>query len=229
MCKESRRKSLDNPGTVIVCSEVKQMFNGLSYFRHDGEKRYFRRPSNTGEQYLHRVVWIYHNGEIPKGMHIHHKDGNRANNSIENLELVDAFKHLSEHNKNVSQEVREKRLAALRDAQELAKVWHSSPEGRAWHAQHAAKEKKQDKKCKCKWCGKEFLSKLSDSMFCSKNCKTRYRYHSGIDDEIRNCEHCGKPFTANKYSRQKFCSRKCSARHKSGKSKQQSSLLHECS
>lgn len=36
----------------------------------------------------HRVIWVWHNGAIPKGYVINHKDYNRANNAIENLELM---------------------------------------------------------------------------------------------------------------------------------------------
>ena len=36
----------------------------------------------------HRVVWCWHNGAIPQGMVINHKDYNRANNCIDNLEMV---------------------------------------------------------------------------------------------------------------------------------------------
>lgn len=37
--------------------------------------------------YHHRVVWFYFNGEIPKGYEINHKDENKSNNSLGNLEL----------------------------------------------------------------------------------------------------------------------------------------------
>lgn len=36
----------------------------------------------------HRVVWVWHNGAIPKGMVVNHKDYVRGNNKIENLELM---------------------------------------------------------------------------------------------------------------------------------------------
>lgn len=36
----------------------------------------------------HRVVWVWNNGAIPKDKEINHKDYNRANNKIENLEIV---------------------------------------------------------------------------------------------------------------------------------------------
>ena len=37
----------------------------------------------------HRVVWVMHFGEIPKGMCIDHKNGLRADNRISNLRLTD--------------------------------------------------------------------------------------------------------------------------------------------
>ena len=43
--------------------------------------------------YVHRHIWKLHNGEIPKGMDIHHKDHNPFNNDISNLELIDQLKH----------------------------------------------------------------------------------------------------------------------------------------
>jgi len=37
---------------------------------------------------LHRVVWVMHFGEIPEGKVVNHKDRNRSNNRLENLEVV---------------------------------------------------------------------------------------------------------------------------------------------
>lgn len=54
---------------------------------------YFQRKGKR----LHREVWKYHRGEIPKGFHVHHKDGDRSNNQIENLLLVEKSEHLSMH------------------------------------------------------------------------------------------------------------------------------------
>lgn len=51
--------------------------------------------------YIHRLVWEAFVGEIPKGYIVHHKDGNRQNNSLSNLQLVTTKEHhdihLAEH------------------------------------------------------------------------------------------------------------------------------------
>lgn len=37
---------------------------------------------------VHRVVWESFNGKIKEGMQINHKDGNKTNNNLNNLEVV---------------------------------------------------------------------------------------------------------------------------------------------
>lgn len=36
----------------------------------------------------HRVIWYFFNGDIPQGLEINHKDENKSNNSLYNLELL---------------------------------------------------------------------------------------------------------------------------------------------
>lgn len=38
--------------------------------------------------YAHRIVYLVHHGDIPDGMQINHKDGNKWNNHPKNLECV---------------------------------------------------------------------------------------------------------------------------------------------
>lgn len=50
---------------------------------------YKRVMVNGRHTMVHHIVWVMHNGTIPDGMEIDHKDHDRSNNRIENLRLVD--------------------------------------------------------------------------------------------------------------------------------------------
>ena len=189
---------------VEVLSDTIQVFNGErfylcgKYFQHKGKR-------------LHVTVWRYHNGEIPKGYHVHHIDENRANNQIDNLKLVESFMHLSMH----ASEREEYNQKHIKDIRELASQWHCSEEGRAWHSVHAKEiwATKAERTYVCSECGKEFTT-LHDygeeqNTFCSNACRTRHRAKSGVDDEERVCAYCGKTFTVNKYTKRACCSREC--------------------
>ena len=45
--------------------------------------------SVDGQQYgAHRLIWIWHNGQIPEDMGVDHIDGDIHNNKIENLQTI---------------------------------------------------------------------------------------------------------------------------------------------
>lgn len=46
---------------------------------------YYTVKITKDQYYLHRLIWIYHNGSIPEGYQIDHKDRDKSNNRIENL------------------------------------------------------------------------------------------------------------------------------------------------
>jgi len=46
---------------------------------------------------IYRRIYEQHFGPIPKGYHIHHKDGNHYNNHIDNLQCVTAQEHFRLH------------------------------------------------------------------------------------------------------------------------------------
>ena len=55
---------------------------------HVGANGYCRTKFLGKKVALHHLVWIMHNGAIPKGMYIDHIDRDITNNKISNLRLV---------------------------------------------------------------------------------------------------------------------------------------------
>jgi hypothetical protein len=65
-------------------------FNGAKYtLRNHG----YYAKTNGDRALMHRDVWEHHNGEIPAGWDVHHKDENKENNDIGNLECLPKAEH----------------------------------------------------------------------------------------------------------------------------------------
>jgi endogenous inhibitor of DNA gyrase (YacG/DUF329 family) len=128
-------------------------FDGGLYRRWPSE-RYWSR----GGSKLHRDVWQAAFGPVPRGCHIHHRDGNPDNNCLANLECVPASEHLS---------------------RTWAAEWHKSDEGRLWHRRHAKRSKSWTKwkrePRECPSCGKTFNALIRKSgnaqIYCGQTCK----------------------------------------------------------
>jgi hypothetical protein len=52
---------------------------------------------NGKKRLAHQIVWESVHGKIPKGMHLHHVNGNRLDNRIENLKLLTCSEHMNIH------------------------------------------------------------------------------------------------------------------------------------
>ena len=188
-------------------------------FRRDNKTGYYlaAKPTFQGKrERLHRYVYRVYVGDIPAGYHIHHIDENKNNNEPDNLECITQHDHESYHRakyaKNHKKEVLDNLVnAAMPKAQE----WHGSPEGIEWHRKHgktAYKQIAQTIERKCDYCGKDYaviMISKNQSRFCSNKCKAAYRRDSGVDNEERCCQECGKTFIVNKYSAVKYCSAEC--------------------
>ncbi len=48
---------------------------------------------------VHRMIWVYHHGDIPNGMTINHINGLKTDNRIENLELMTVSENTSHSHK----------------------------------------------------------------------------------------------------------------------------------
>ena len=69
---------------------------------YDGKKVYMngKYPAvyvDEKNQHVHRLEWMKHFGEIPSGYIIHHKDEDKTNWSIDNLELLTRSEHVLQH------------------------------------------------------------------------------------------------------------------------------------
>ena len=65
-------------------------------------------------------------------------------------------------------------------------------------------------KLNCKCCGKEFESRNSAAMYCSKSCRAKYYRQEAAKERSRDivCANCGKEFTTTRVD-VKYCSEEC--------------------
>lgn len=193
-----------------------QYFGGKMFTRDEGTGYYLcsSKSADGTRKRMHVYVWEYYNGAVPIGCHIHHKDEDKSNNDISNLELKIGTEHLAFHAKENAEKNYGKVVQNLKgNASPKAKEWHGSNEGHEWHKSHYDKMKKKlyvNKKFVCICCGREFVGRDNGhTKFCSNNCKSKHRRMEGIDNIEMECIVCGKKFIKNKYAKTQACSKEC--------------------
>lgn len=197
-------------------------------FRRDPKTGYYlcTRKTDAGRrERLHVYVWRKENGDVPVGYHIHHKDEDKRNNDLDNLECIPQFDHLSFHSTERVQRNHDAVVKNLiENAVPKAAKWHKSDAGRKWHRENAFPVWKMEKtEHTCAYCGKKYMTReTGHNLFCSNNCKAAARRKSGADDETRICAYCGKEFAANKYAVKRYCSTGCRSAFRRDKGNQPS-------
>ena len=65
--------------------------------------------TNKNRDLLHRDVWEFYKGTIPNGFDIHHINGNKEDNRIENLECLSKSEHTKKYSPHNNQYTKGKR------------------------------------------------------------------------------------------------------------------------
>ena len=80
-----------------------QIYDGIKFtLRNNG---YY--AATTGKRLqMHRYIYEKYNGKIPEGYDIHHKDRDRSNNDITNLELLTKSEHARRYSTGSNQHVK---------------------------------------------------------------------------------------------------------------------------
>lgn len=193
----------------------------IQYIEHtnlaycDGYK--FRKDKKSGywlcttlHKRLHIYIWEKANGKVPNGYQIHHKDGNKDNNELDNLQLLTRSEHMKLHINEKDKEWLKKNLNEK--ARPKAIEWHKSEKAKEWHKKHYEEIKNKMhilKEYSCQTCGRKYKSTQVNSKFCSNACKSKWRRKNGVDLIMNNCVICGKEFKTNKYRPSKTCGKKC--------------------
>lgn len=158
--------------------EKYQWFNGQRYAKQ--ENGYYRQSHKT---FIHRDIWEFYNGKIPRGYLIHHKDFNPANNDISNLILLT----YSEHKKLHTSETEPKKFICDYCGKEFESQYNTTKKHRFC-----------SNRCKANWyyknnretricaeCGKKFdVYKNKKFQYCSRKCS----YKAKTKDKDKNKE-----------------------------------------
>lgn len=196
------------------------VFRGERFTRDECTGYYLaaRKGTDGRRERLHVAVWEAHNGPLPDGMQVHHRDLDKRDNEADNLVALTASEHSRLHAATWTDERRERaRKTLIEDVMPKAVAWHRSAEGRAWHRRHGRESWKGRLEIEytCTNCGRMFKSRKvyaeGSNRFCSNNCKSAFRKRMGYDNETRRCEICGAEFVTNRYSTRKRCA---DCRHK---------------
>jgi hypothetical protein len=154
------------------------VFNGERYYLN---RRYFRRCTlKPGSQaLLHRAVWEHHKGPIPPAWHVHHRDRDRRNNAIENLELVPAPDHQRRH--MLDRSASGQKWAPDLSPASLAKQveWRRSDAGQEHYRKLGEKNRQAILQLPlhdmvCESCGSSYQAKYPErSKYCHSRCQVR--------------------------------------------------------
>ena len=163
---------------VKILDDKTQVFDGRKYYLHKNQ-RYFKCSIAKKNTYLHRMVWTYHNGNIPNGLVIDHIDRNKSNNQIENLRLVD-WKTNRDNIDDKYKEIYRQNMIRF-NSQDSGKWWQttSSRARRSKALSDSWRDRPKVEKT-CVLCSRVFYAKHNSAKYCSKECRQINYFKNGI-------------------------------------------------
>ena len=202
---EVLENDLISPPVVEQVDETHQMFKGVKFCL------------NTSGHYtkswsaVHQAVWRYYFGEIPEGYEIHHRDGDKSNNDIYNLQMLTKAEHRKVH--FAKPHLRENFKKAFKcdychkefSAIDCGTNRFCSPECKS---AFFYRYKKNQVERTCAYCGKIFTtSKYNNTKCCSASCARKLAVQQNLEEVP--CPVCGENFFREKNSNKIYCSKKC--------------------
>ena len=64
----------------------------------DSKRHVVKMPGDRKNYYVNRLVWIWHNGDIPEGLVVDHINNNTLDDRIENLQAISQSDNLYRRN-----------------------------------------------------------------------------------------------------------------------------------
>lgn len=204
----------------------------VTKFGHKWTKKpsgYYQSTTNIDgkRRWLHQYTWSFEYGKQKKGWHVHHKDENKDNNDISNLEHISASEHSLHHGEFTEERKEAARINLAENARPKAAEWHRSEEGRRWHSEQAKKNKNWEKKYKkeCKYCKKEFEGHINRK-YCSRKCEWKYMAEDVKNYKFNNvCKICKTEFMW--FQEKNTCSWECQKQYTANRQKEQQ-YEHKC-
>ena len=97
-----RTDKMKHGDSIHISTRFKKSINAMISGGDDNHGKYsWIKTHGTDPQSEHRLVYETHNGEIPKGMVIHHIDRNHVNNNIDNLQMMSKHDHDKLHGEDM--------------------------------------------------------------------------------------------------------------------------------